>query len=201
MTADLERDLQLAVAAQKPRTQVVSVIEGGQPPNAPSGDAKGRRDAVSVKRQAPRPTESPVVQETAALPQLDAAAAPAVQVTETVEPAPAPIPEPSIEAPSGDIGTMPASGPSAGSGSGEGSSRRGGGWGTAIGAIIRGASAGVDNCGEHDRPRRRGGNGYPMGGMGGMGTMGGGGLSGPAIGGMIGGVIANGGIRRAVPRR
>ena len=198
MTADLERDLQMAVTAQRPNTMVVSAIEGG-PPNGPSGEERGRRDMVAVKRQAPRPTPQAQVQETAALPQLDMSSAPSVEVTEKVEAAPAPIPEPSIEAPSADAGTM-AGGPSAGSVI-EGTSRRGSGWGTAIGVIIRGASAGVDNCGPHDR---RGGRNVPntTGGIGVMGPMGP--AMGGAIGGMIGGMIANqggGGNRRAMPRR
>lgn len=203
MTADLERDLQMAVSAQRPRTMVVSVIEGG-PTGGPSGDARGRRDNVPVRQKAPRPTpQAEEVQEVAALPELDMSAAPAVAVTERVESAPAPIPEPSIEAPSPDIGAMAAGGPSAGNGDGEGTARRGGGWGTAIGAIIRGASVGVDNCGPHDRNRR------PPNTTGGIGVMGpmipsmGG-----AIGGVIGGVMRNpgamgnggGGMRRAGPR-
>lgn len=202
MTADLERDLQMAVTAQRPHTQVVSAIEGG-PPNGPSGDEKGRRDNIPVQKKAPTPTPKAELQETAALPQLDMTKAPAVEVTERVEAAPTPVPEPSIEAPSHDIG-VGSNGASAGNG-GEANGRRGSGWGTAIGAIIRGTSAGVDNCGPHDR--RGAGRvpntapGYPVYGPGGR--------VGPttvgAIGGMIGDAIANGGTygggRRAMPRR
>ena len=200
MTADLERDLQMAVTAQRPHTQVVSAIEGG-PPNGPSGEEKGRRDVIPVKKQAPRPTPQAELQEVAALPQLDMSNAPAVEVTERVEAAPTAVPEPSIEAPNHDIGVA-SGGPSAGSG-GDGNGRRGSGWGTAIGAIIRGTSAGVDNCGEHDR---RGGArrvpntapGYPVYGPAGR--------IGPtsvgAIGGMINDAVMNsGGGRRAMPRR
>ena len=200
MTADLERDLQMAVTAQRPLTQVVSAIEGG-PPNGPSGDEKGRRDAIPVQKRAPRPTPQAEVQETAALPQLDMSSAPSVEVTERVEAAPTPVPEPSIEAPSHDIGVA-SGGPSAAGSGGEGTARRGGGWGTAIGVIIRGAAAGVDNCAEHDRrngtrrvPNTAGG--YPV--YGPSGRIGS--TSVGAIGGMIGEAIASGGNRRAMPRR
>lgn len=201
MTADLERDLQMAVTAQRPHTQVVSAIEGG-PPNGPSGEQKGRRDNIPVPKKAPTPTPQAELQETAALPQLDMSKAPSVEVTEHVEAAPTPVPEPSIEAPSHDIG-IASGGPNAAGSGGEGTARRGGGWGTAIGAIIRGTSAGVDNCGPHDR---RGGArrvpntapGYPVYGPSGR--------IGPtsvgAIGGMVNDAIMNsGGNRRAMPRR
>ena len=196
MTADLERDLQMAVTAQHPHSMVVSAIEGG-PTGGPSGDQRGRRDNVPVRQKAPSPTPKAEVQETAALPQLDMSTAPAVQVTERVEAAPTPVPEPSIEAPSPDVGTMAAGGPNAGSGNGEGTARRGSGWGTAIGAIIRGASAGVDNCGPHDRMRRPP---TSIGDIAVMGPMGP--AMGGAIGGMIGGAMANGrgGMRRARSR-
>ena len=201
MTADLERDLQMAVTAQRPHTQVVSAIEGG-PPNGPSGEEKGRRDNIPVQKKAPTPTPQAELQETAALPQLDMSKAPSVEVTEHVEPAPTAVPEPSIEAPSQDIG-IASGGPTAAGSGGEGTARRGGGWGTAIGAIIRGTSAGVDNCGPHDR---RGGArrvpntapGYPV--YGPSGRIGG--TSVGAIGGMVNDAIMNsGGSRRAMPRR
>ena len=193
MTADLERDLQMAVTAKRPLTQVVSAIEGG-PPNGPSGDQRGRREAIPVPRKAPKPVPQAQLQETAALPQLDMTNAPSVEVTERMEAAPTAVPEPSIEAPSHDIGVA-SGGPSAGSG-GDGNGRRGSGWGTAIGTIIRGGAAGIDNCEAHDR---RGGRRMP-------GTIGGTPVYAPpmggVIGGMIGGAVANaGGIRRAVPRR
>lgn len=206
MTADLERDLQLAVQARPPQTAVVSALEGG-PTNAPSGTNRGRRDAVPTPRRMPRPTPQAEVQEVAATPQLEEAAAPAVAVSDVLEPTPAPIPEPAIHAPSPDpeVGISTARGPSAGHGDGEGqgeagagTGRRGGGWGTLIGVIIRGGSAGVDNCEEHDR-RRAGRNGR----RGGVITVGEvmGGARGGVLGGAIGGVIANGGgVRPTFPR-
>ncbi len=193
MTSDLERDLQMAITAQRPRLQVVSAIEGGAPPNAPSGNQRGRRDAIPTRRTAPRPQPHAEVQETAAIPQLDPSTAPTVEVTQQGEPAPTEVPA-AVMAPSAQptISEMPSRGPSDGSGTTQGTSRRGGGWGTAIGVIIRGASAGVDNCEEHDRRaggRRNGGGIITTGGFGGV------------IGGAIGGVIANGGgTRRGFPR-
>lgn len=198
MTADLERDLDLAVNARPPQTMVVSVLEGG-PRNAPSGTERGRRDAVRARRPAPRPSPDAVPQETEAVESLDESEAPMVAVTEQVEPSPAPVPEPAIEAPAPDPVPGPVvHGPSAGTGdaeghgdAGRGQGRRGGGWGTLIGVIIRGGSAGIDNCEEHDRRRgRRTGGGYG----GGVITAGG------VMGGVIGGVIANGGVRPTFPR-
>jgi hypothetical protein len=117
-----------------------------------------------------------------------------------MEAAPTPVPEPSIEAPSHDIGVA-SGGPNAAGNGGEGEGRRGSGWGTAIGVIIRGTTAGVDNCEAHDR---RGGRRVPNT-VGGYPVYGPSGRIGPttvgAIGGMIGGAIASGGVRRAVPRR
>lgn len=205
MTADLERDLQLAVQAHPPQTAVISALEGG-PTNAPSGADRGRRDAVPTPRRLPRPVPQADVQETAATPELNEAAAPAVAVSEVVEPTPAPLPEPSVQAPAPEpeAGVSTARGPSAGHGDGEGrgeagtgAGRRGGGWGTLIGVIIRGGSAGVDNCEEHDR-QRAGRNGR----RGGVITVGEvmGGARGGILGGAIGGVIANGGGRPTFPR-
>lgn len=193
MTADLERDLDLAVNARAPQTAVVSALEGG-PRNEPSGSERGRRDVVTTPRPRPRPSPEADVQETAATPQLEEAPAPAVAVTATVEPTPAPVPEPAARAPepepvSGPMSHGPndAIGEADGRGEvGRGQGRRGGGFGTLIGVIIRGGGAGVDNCEEHDRRRagRRGG----MGGMGGIIVAGPGGWGGP--------IGANGGTPR-----
>jgi len=189
MTADLERDLDLATNARRPQTAVVSALEGG-PRRAPSGTERGRRDAVPVSRRQPRPTPEAEVQEAAATTEVEEAPAPAVAVTATVEPTPAPVPEPAPQAPEPVSGPIPH-GPSDGSGDaigtgevGRGGGGRRGGFGTLIGVIIRGGSAGVDNCEEHDRRRngRRGGMG------GGIITAGPGGWGGP--------IGANGGTPR-----
>jgi len=189
MTADLERDLDLATNARRPQTAVVSPLEGG-PRRAPSGTERGQRDAVPVPRRQPRPTPGAEVQEAAATTEVEEAPAPAVAVTATVEPTPAPVPEPAPQAPEPVSGPIPH-GPSDGSGDaigtgemGRGGGGRRGGFGTLIGVIIRGGSAGVDNCEEHDRRRngRRGGMG------GGIITAGPGGWGGP--------IGANGGTPR-----
>jgi hypothetical protein len=198
MTADLERDLELAVNARPPQTVVVSALEGG-PRNAPSGADRGRRDAVPTPHRTPRPTPQAEVVETAATPEPEETEAPAMVVAEQVEPTPAPEPVVAERAPEPEPVYGPATrGPSAGTGeaegrgeAGRGQGRRGGGWGTLIGVIIRGGAAGIDNCEEHDRRRgRRTGGGYG----GDIITAGG------VMGGVLGGVIANGGIRPTYPR-
>jgi hypothetical protein len=178
MSVDLERDLQLATAAQRPRTAVVSAIEGG-PTGAPSGEAVGRRDAVPTPRRTPRPASSAPVTETVSPESVSEAEAPAVVTMEQVEPTPSPDPSPEASVPAPpDLSTeaVVAAGPSArgdenagrDGGSGSGSGRRGGGWGGIIGAVIRGTSAGVDHCEEHDRRRNGGRIGTRVGGTGGM---------------------------------
>jgi hypothetical protein len=194
MTADLERDLDLAANARAPQTAVVSALEGG-PRAAPSGTERGRRDAVPAPRPQPRPVAQAEMQETTVAAEPEESPAPAVTVTATVEPAPAPVFEPAVHLPEPEPVSGPMSrGPSDGRGDdegrgemGRGEGRRGGGLGTLIGVIIRGGGAGVDNCEEHDRRRagRRGG----MGGMGG-GIM----VAGP--GGWGGPIGANGGTPR-----
>jgi len=190
MTADLERDLDLATNARRPQTAVVSALEGG-PRRAPSGTERGQRDAVPVPRRQPRPAPEAEVQEAAATTEVEEAPAPAVAVTATVEPTPAPVPEPAPQAPepvSGPILHGPSDGTGDATGTGEvgrgGGGRRGGGFGTLIGVIIRGGSAGVDNCEEHDRRR----NGRRRGMGGGIITAGPGGWGGP--------IGANGGTPR-----
>lgn len=162
MTADLERDLNLAGNARAPQTAVVSALEGG-PRNTLSGAQRGRRDAVPTLRPQPRPVPPAEVQETAVTSALEEATAPAVAVTATVEPTPTPVPEPVAPAPEPDPVSGPVSrGPSDGRGEmSRGEGRRGGGLGTLIGVIIRGGGAGIDHCEEHDRRRagRRGGMG------------------------------------------
>ncbi len=186
MTADLERDLQLASTVRAPRTQAVSAIElvanGG-----PSGRTRGERALVRTPRRAPVASPSPTEQEVAApnLPADDRAALIAPTMTQsTVAPAPAPVTEP--------IAIAAEHGPYIGTSSGtygvgdEGTRGRGDdGWGRGIpGVIIRGGSAGDDHC--EPRGGRRG-TGAGMGGIGGnIGTIG-----------TIIGIMGGGGGRRS----
>ena len=178
MTADLERDLQMATAAVRPRTAVVSAIEGG-PSGAPSGNQVGRRDAVATPRRSARPRPSAPIAETVTSEAVSETPAPALVTAERVEPTPAPSPEPNpepnpepgVQAPP-DLSTeaVATSGPSA-RGDEEAGRDRGtgsGGWGGIIGVVIRGASAGVDHCEEHDRRRTGGRIGTRVGGNGGI---------------------------------
>ncbi|MBL0940432.1 MAG: hypothetical protein IBJ03_16175 [Gemmatimonadaceae bacterium] len=156
MTADLERDLAMAVYARP--AVVVSAVEGGRT-GAPSGDARGRRDAVPQPRRAARPAPAPEVQETTSDAVLDTPL-PAISMAPTEISTEAAAPAPEIPAPSAEPSTtvIPVSGPSDASGR-EGHGREGhgrGGMGGVIGAIIRGGAAGDDNCEEHDRRRGRG---------------------------------------------
>ncbi len=203
MSVDLERDLQLATAAERPRTAVVSAIEGG-PTGAPSGDQRGRRDAVPTPRRTARPTPSAPVNETVSSESVDEAPASATVTTEAVEPTPAPSPEPGVQAPP-DLSTeaVATAGPAArgdedagrdrGTGSGNvgngDGGRRGGGWGGIIGVVIRGGGAGEDHCEEHDRRRNGGRIGTRMGGAGGI------------IGTVIGEAIDRGRVPVGTPQR
>lgn len=203
MTADLERDLQMATAAERPRTAVISAIEGG-PTGAPSGDQVGRRDAVPRPRRTARPTAQAPMTETVSAESPDATPAPVAVTTERVEPSPSPSPEPGVQAPP-DLSTeaVAISGPSArgdddagrdrGNGTGNagngGNGRRGGGWGGIIGVVIRGGGAGEDHCEEHDRRRNGGRIGTRVGGNGGI------------IGTVIGEVIERGRAPVGTPQR
>jgi hypothetical protein len=206
MSVDLERDLELATAAARPRTAVVSAIEGG-PTGAPSGNQRGRRDAVPTARRTARPTPIAPVTETVSMESMADAPAPVVLTPAAVEPTPAPVPEPTVQAPP-DLSTEASSTPGvvdrghddeadrdrgAGhDGRGEGT-RRGGGWGGIIGVVIRGGAAGVDHCEEHDRRRaggRSGGRiGTRVGGVGGV------------IGTVIGEAIDRGRVPVGTPQR
>jgi len=208
MTADLERDLQLATAAEGPRTAVVSALEGG-PIGAPSGDRIGRRDAVAIPRRTARPTPSAPTTETVASASVNEAPAAATVTTEQVEPTPSPRPEPGVIQGPPDLSTeaVSTSGPSArgddndgrdrgtnGGHVGEGENgRRGGGWGGIIGVVIRGGGAGEDRCEEHDRRRNGGRNG------GLIGTRVGG--TGDIIGSVIGEAIERGRAPVGTPQR
>ena len=208
MTADLERDLQLATVAKLPRTAVVSALEGG-PTGAPSGAMTGRRDAVPTARRSVRPTPSAAITETVSNESVDETPAPATVATERVEPTPASSPEPGVQAPP-DLSTeaVTTSGPTArgdddagrdrgrgggngnGGGNGDGGGgRRGGGWGGIIGVVIRGGGAGDDHCEEHDRRRNGGRIGTRVGGNGGI------------IGTVIGEVIDRGRAPVGTPQR
>ena len=90
MTADLERDLQMATAAERPRTAVVSSIEGG-PTGAPSGDQAGRRDAVPTPRRTARPLPGAPVTESVTSESVSEAPALALATTERVIQVRAPI--------------------------------------------------------------------------------------------------------------
>lgn len=167
MTADLERDLNLASSVQRPRSGVVSALElngnGG-----PSGNERGRRLAVPTEKRAPVAAESPIVAEApvAPAPTEQATSAPAetsTQATAASTQAAAETPAPEVI--EGVFLGTATSGPSAGSASAgdNGSGNTGHGInGRAIGmaiagvagAIIRGAAAG-DNC-EPVRPGQRG---------------------------------------------
>ena len=203
MTADLERDLQMATVAARPRTAVVSAIEGG-PTGAPSGDEVGRRDAVPVPSRSARPKPSAPVTESVSSESVSETPAPALVTTEPVDPSPAPSPEPGVQAPP-DLSTeaVATSGPSARgdedagrergtasghAGNGDGG-RRGGGWGGIIGVVIRGGGAGEDHCEEHDRRRNGGRIGTRVGGNGGI------------IGTVIGEVIERGRAPVGMPQR
>ena len=212
MTADLERDLQLATVAELPRTAVVSALEGG-PTGAPSGAMIGRRDAVPTARRTARPTPSATITETVSNESVDETPAPATVATERVEPTPASSPDPGVQAPP-DLSTeaVTASGPTTrgdddagrdrgrgggnvgdGNGGDGNGGRRGGGWGGIIGVVIRGGGAGDDHCEEHDRRRNGGRNG------GRIGTRVGG--NGGIIGTVIGEVIDRGRAPVGTPQR
>lgn len=167
MTADLERDLNLATTVRAPHTGVVSALEQNSN-GALSGEQAGLRLAVPTTRRAPAPGRSPATTEVPADP---------LPVEETTVAAPAPAPSPvavAAEQPAQEVpqaaatpGIIIASGPSAGTGSdgtgvGVGESGRAEGHGGVgavvggiIGAIIRGSTVGADNC-EPMRPGRRG---------------------------------------------
>lgn len=172
MTADLERDLQLASTVRAPRTQAVSAVElvanGG-----PSGRARGERALVRTPRRAPVASPSATEQEVAAPNLLSDDHAPRIAPTMT-ESADAPAPAPVLE----PMATAAEHGPYIGTSSGtygvgdEGTRERGddGRGRRSPGVIIRGGSAGDDHC--EPRGRRRG-NGTGMGGIGGnIGTIG-----------------------------
>jgi hypothetical protein len=195
MTADLERDLQLAATVRPARTRAVSAVElvanGGE-----SGRNRGTRALVRTPRRAPTPSPAETTEEVAApqSPADELAPLPAPTITETVNaPAPAPVVEP--------VATSEGSGPYVGSSPGtysgieEAERERGRGEssrGRGPGVIIRGGSAGDDNC----QPRgRRGAGGIGMGGN--IGTVIG--IIGGISGGMGGGIA--GGRRMPFPRR
>lgn len=80
MTADFERDLNLAAQMPESRSGVVSALEQG---TGPSGNSRGVRLAVPTKKRAPSPAKSPVRAEVAA---GESQADPAAPATLTVAP-------------------------------------------------------------------------------------------------------------------
>jgi len=193
MTADLERDLQLASTVRSPRTQAVSAVEltanGG-----PSGRNRGERSLVRTPRRAPTQSHSATEHEVAAPGQASDEPAPTISPTMT-ESASASVPAPENEptAATGDLGVFV--GTSSGTyGTGDEGTRGRGrgdeGRGRIPGVIIRGGGAGEDHC--EPRGGRRGGMGGGMGGMGGVGGNIG------TIGTVIG--IMGGGRRSPFPR-
>jgi|GEM_PF-1879579 len=179
MTADLERDLQLASKVRSSMPQAVSAIELGER-GGPSGSSRGTRDAVRTPRRAPSPSPAAQLAQVAVpdLPPADHTPTIATTMTEATQaPAPAPVVEPvAVGAEHGGpyIGTSPE--PYGGGGGGGGSNT--GDWGrgrgdgrTGTGAIIRGGGPGEDHC--EPRGRRMPMGGVGIGGI--IGTLGGGG--------------------------
>ena len=188
MTADLERDLNLATSVQATRTGVVSAIEQGRN-GAPSGTSKGARMVVPTKRRAPSAAPSPTVAEVAiapadvnpepaviAPPDVSLPTSTAATVAEAVVSASAPDPNATVPMPGGpSAGTSSEGVHSSGNiGAGNEGNRGGtrGRMGGIIGVILRGGSAGDDNC----EPPGRGRNGQ-----------------GGGVIGAIGGILAGGG--------
>lgn len=168
MTADIERDLQIAARTPSKRTGVVSALEQGRP-GAPSGQSRGQRMVVPTTKRAPKaapsrsvmdaPTDvSAEVPETVPAPVVSEPVAVVASAAESATDASATPPDNSYptpaEGPSAGTGTGNQRG-SGGMGSGGGGMRTGSVIGAIAGAIIRGASAGHDHC--EPGPRRRGG--------------------------------------------
>ncbi len=193
MTADLERDLQMASTARPSRSQAVSAVElvanGG-----PSGRERGARALVRTPRHAPVESPSAHVNEVAAPETPAEELAPLIAPTMT-ESAPAAAPAPVVE----PVATTDGHGPYVGTTSGthSGGNDRGnddGERGRGRGVIIRGGGAGDDHCERHPRGGRPG---VMVGGMGGIGGRIGGNIG--AIGTVIG-VLGGGGRRSPYPR-
>jgi len=186
MTADLERDLNLATSVQATRTGIVSAIEQGRN-GAPSGTSKGARMVVPTKRKAPAPAAAPTVADVAiapadvnpepaviAPPDVSAPTAVAATVAEAVVAASAPDPNETIAMPGGPSAGTSTEGVhnsgNTGSGAEGDRGRTRGRMGGIIGVILRGGSAGDDHC----EPPGRGRNRNPIGGaVGAIGAIGG----------------------------
>lgn len=181
MTADLERDLQLASAVRPARTQAVSAVEL-EANGAPSGNSRGQRATVRRPRRAPVESPSVTTEEVAAPAVAAEEPAPILSPTMT-ESAPAPAPAPVIEPIATNEGHGPYIGTSAGTyGTDDGDRGRGDNGRGRGGVIIRGGSAGDDHC----EPRGPRGARRPNIGMGGGGIGGNIGNVGTIIG-IIGG--------------
>jgi len=188
MTADLERDLQLASTVRQSRTQAVSAVEL-EANGAPSGSSRGQRAMVRRPKRAPVESPSTTTAEVAAPSVAAEDPAPTLSPTMT-ESAPEPAPSPVIDPISAVEGRGPYIGSSSGtSGTDDGDRGRGDNGRGRGGVIIRGGRAGDDHC--EPRGGRRPGAG--MGGIGGnIGNIG-------TVIGMIGG-MAGGGRRTPYPR-
>lgn len=168
MTADLERDLSLATSVQTTRTGVVSAIEQGRN-GAPSGSAKGERMVVPTRKRAPIAAPSATVAAAPvappdvspeptviAPPDLSVPTATSSTSAETQVVAATPDPSANTPAPGGPSDT-PSNEGRRGSGviyggTGGGTAGTSGRMGGIVGVILRGGSAGDDNC----EPRGRG---------------------------------------------
>ena len=155
MTADIERDLELAAATPAARTRVVSALEQGRN-GAPSGQSRGARMVVPTKQRAPSAAASRQV--------MDAP----VEHEHAEAPAPSPSSTPSdpvaIASSTGESSTdaappdlsypTPAEAPATGAGRAQGTGNDGRGVGrtgmgvagAVLGAILRGSSVGHDKC-------------------------------------------------------
>ena len=182
MTADLERDLQLASAVRSERSGVISALEQG-PTGGPSGTSRGVRAVVHVKKRSPVASSSGALHEVAATKVTSDAPAPRFAVGVTQTSAPTDIPDPVATAPTHGPSVDVSSGAGSGGidegsvGRGRGDDGRGRGPG-GIGVIIRGGGAGDDHCEPNGGIRGRGRTGGQVGGVGGGGI----------IGGIIGGI-------------
>lgn len=203
MTADLERDLDMAINARRPSLAVVSSIEAGGR-GAPSGSQSGQRAAVRNAHKHMEPEAAPEAEAEAAGAGIEsevpvsevAAASVAVSAVGQEAQATAPAADTATYVPVMGGVSYPTNegtilrGDDRRSGRGSSSGDDGEGVGRVIGVIIRGGSAGEDHCEEPPIGRR---------GRGGAVTTGG--VIGGIIGGVIGGAIGGRGTPARVPNR
>ncbi|MEO7362177.1 MAG: hypothetical protein ABI120_17740 [Gemmatimonadaceae bacterium] len=184
MTADLERDLNLATSVQTTRTGIVSAIEQGRN-GAPSGTSKGARMVVPTRKRAPGAAPAPTIAEVAIAPaevnpepalsaDVSAPTSAAATTAIAVVAATAPDPDATIDMPGGPSAGTSSEGVHNTGNTGRGAEGNRGGTmgriGGMIGVVLRGGSAGDDHC----EPPGRGRNGNPIGGaVGAIGAIGG----------------------------